>query len=201
VPQTSVAPSSAVKIKGAVIKAPRDWMRTAYGAEAYQRALSKLTVEERAFVDGTMLANSFYPVAWWDKFQAAMREEARARGETDFQFNMRNMREAGSTIVRSLYKFILGLMNPQRVLEKAALIYSRTYSEGHCEVIENEPGLAVVRYCDCNPELRTNLTNNFPTSLIFVLELNGTKDAEATITRNDIVGGRLVFEVTIKYPA
>jgi hypothetical protein len=190
---------STLKIKGAVIKAPRDWMRTVYGAAAYERALSKLTAEERAFVEGTILAGSFYPLAWWDKFQAAMREEAKARGESDAVFNMRNMRETGSTIVRTVYRFILGLMNPQSVLEKAALIYMRTYSEGRCEVVENVKGRAVLRYCDCSPELRTNLSNNFAPSLVFVLELNGTKGVEAAVTRNDVVDNKLVYEVTITY--
>jgi hypothetical protein len=191
--------TGAVKIKGAVIKAPRDWMRTAYGADAYQRALEKLTAEERAFVDGTILAGSFYPLAWWEKFHAAMREQARGQGDSDLHFNMRNMREAGSSIVRGVYKFILGLMNPTSVLEKAALIFSRTYSEGRCEVVENGPGRAILRYYDCSAELRSNLTNNFPTSLVFVLELNGVKNPNASVSRNDVVDDKLVFEVTVTY--
>jgi hypothetical protein len=199
VPQANEAQANGVKIKGAVIKAPRDWMRTVYGADAYQRALSTLTPEERDFVDGTILASSYYPLAGWDRFQAAMRREAAERGESDLQFNMRNMREAGSSIVRGVYKFILGLMSPQRVVDKAALIYSRTYSEGQCEVVANEPGRAVLRYCKCSPALRPNLVNNFPTSLVFVLELNGAKGADATITRDEIVDGKLVFETTITY--
>jgi hypothetical protein len=201
VAQVSETLSEGVKIKGAVIKAPRDWMRTVYGVDAYQRALSTLTEEERDFVDGTILASSFYPIAWWDKFHAAMRREAAARGESDLQFNMRNMREAGSSIVRGVYKFILGLMNPQSVISKAALIYNRTYSEGRCEVVANGPGRAVLRYSDCSAQLRTNLINNFPTSLMFVLELNGTKGADASITRDEIVDGKLVFEATVTYRA
>jgi hypothetical protein len=192
---------SPLKIKGAVIKAPRDWMRSAYGAAAYQRALGKLTAEERQLVDGTLLAGSWYPLATWDKFHAAMRAEARAVGDSDLQFNMRNMREAGSSIVRGVYKFILGLMNAAAVLEKAAVVYSRTYSEGRCEVIENSRGRAVLRYFDCDPGLRNNLMHNFPTGIIFVLELNGVKRPDATISRDEIVDGKLIFEVTVTYQA
>jgi hypothetical protein len=191
-----------VKIKGAVIKAPRDWMRTAYGPEAYKRALTKLTAEEVEFVDGAILAGSWYPLATWEKFHAAMREEAKAaRGDSDFQFNMRNMREAGSVILRSVYKFLLGMMSPKAIIEKAALIFGRTYSEGRCEVVENQPGRAVLRYCDCSPEVRSNLSNNFATGIIFVLELSGAKNVEVSATRNEVVDGKLVFEITATYKA
>jgi hypothetical protein len=197
--EPTAASSSPIKIKGAVIRAPRDWMKTAYGPEAYQRALAKLSPAEREFVEGPILASSFYPLPWWDNFHAAMRAEARAQGETDLQFNMRNMREAGSSIVRGVYKFILGLMNAKSVIEKAAFIFSRTYSEGRCEVVENVPGRAVLRYCDCGPGLRNNLSHNFATSLIFVLELNGVQQPDARITRDELQEGKLVYEVTVTY--
>ncbi len=139
-------------IKGAVIKDPRDWMRSAYGPEAYQAALAKLSADERAFVDGPLLAGSWYPIAPWDRFQEAMREEALARrAHTELQFNMRNMREAGSAIVRGIYKLLLGLMSPQSAVDKVVIIYSRVYSEGHCEIVKNERGQAILRYCDASP--------------------------------------------------
>jgi hypothetical protein len=184
-----------------MVKATRDWLRTAYGPDAYRRALAKLTDEERAFVEDVILASSFYPLAWWDKFLAAMRAEARAQGVSDQQFNLRIMREAGATIVRTVYKIILGLMNPRSVLEKATSILGRTYSEGRCEVVENKPGRAVLRYCDCGPEVRENLSNHFHTSLIFVLELNGAKQVDARISRDEVVDGKLIFEVTVTYEA
>jgi hypothetical protein len=114
---------------------------------------------------------------------------------------MRNMREAGSAIVRGVYKFVLGLMNATTVLEKAAVIFSRTYSEGRCEVVDHTRGRAILRYSDCDPGLRNNLTHNFPTGIVFVLELNGVKSPEATISRNEVVDGKLVFEVTVTYKA
>jgi hypothetical protein len=195
-----VSDGAELKIKGALIKDPREWARTAYGHEAFQSALGKLTAEERAMVEGPLLAGSWYPVATWDRFLAAMREEARLRrGHSEYEFDMRNMREAGSTIARTIYKFILGLMRAQTVLEKAVVIYNRAYSEGHCELVENGPGRGVVRYCDASPALRTNLLHNFLTGLIFVLELNGVKDIDGRISRDEIVDGRLIFEVTITY--
>jgi hypothetical protein len=194
------APDGQLRIKGAVIKAPRDWMRTAYGPEAYQAALAKLSVAERTFVDGTILAGSFYPLEAWDRFQAAMRAEAlQRRGHNDVQFNMRNMREAGSAIVRGIYKFLLGMMSPQSTLEKCVIVYNRTYSQGHCELVSNDKGRAVIRYCDASPALRTNLKNNFLPSLLFVLELNGAKGVDGHVSRDEIVEGKLVYEATLTY--
>ena len=188
------------KIKGAVIKDPRDWMRTAYGPEAYQAALSKLSSEDRTFVDGQILAGSFYPVEAWDRFQAAMRAEAlERRGHNDLQFSMRNMREAGSKIVKGIYKFLLGLMSPESAMGKFVLVYNRVYSEGHCELVTSEKGRVVLRYCDCSPIFRTNLTHNFLASAIFILEMNGAKNIDGRISRAEVENGKLVFEVSVTY--
>jgi hypothetical protein len=188
------------KIKGAVIKDPRDWMRTAYGPEAFEAALSKLSAEDRAFVDGPILAGSFYPVQPWDRFQAAMRAEAlERRGHNDLQFSMRNMREAGSKIVKGIYKFLLGLMSPESAMEKFVLVYNRVYNEGHCERVTFEKGHVVLRYCDASPIFRTNLTHNFLASAIFILEMNGAKQIDGRISRDEVVDGKLVFEVSLTY--
>ena len=188
------------KIKGAVIKDPRDWMRTAYGGDAYEAALSSLSDEDRAFVDGQILAGSFYPVESWDRFQAAMRAEALARrGHDDLQFSMRNMREAGSKIVKGIYKFLLGLMSPESAMRKFVLVYNRVYSEGHCELVTSTKGHVVLRYSDCSPIFRTNLTHNFLASAIFILEMNGAKQIDGRISRDEVVDGKLVFEVSLTY--
>ena len=188
------------KIKGAVIRDPRDWMRKAYGEDAYRAALTKLTEAERAFVDGTILAGSFYPLEPWDKFQAAMRAEALyRRGHNEMQFSMRNMREAGSVIVRGIYKFVLGLLSTESAIDKCVIIYNRAYSEGHCEIVENESGHAVVRYCDASPAFRTNLKHNFLSGVMFVLELNGAKDVDGRISRDEVVDGKIVFEISVTY--
>jgi hypothetical protein len=190
------------RIKGAVIKDPRDWMRTAYGPDAYQAALAKLSEPERAFVDGTILAASWYPIEPWDRFQAAMRAEALdRRGHNDLQFAMRNMREAGSVIIRGVYKFLLGLMSPESAVSKFVLLFNRVYSEGKCEVVTNEPGRAVLRYCEASPVFRTNLTHNFLSGGMFVLEMNGAKGVDGRISRDEVVRGKIVFEITLTWRA
>ena len=154
-------------IKGGIIKDPRDWMRTAYGREAYERALSKLAADERAVMDGALLAGSWYPLAVWDRFHDAMMEEASVRkGHAPSEFNMRKMREAGSRSLRTIYKFLLGMMSAQSAIAKAPILYNRAYSEGRCEVVENVPGKAVVRYADASPAFRTSLTHNLPSGIM-----------------------------------
>jgi hypothetical protein len=199
---SSAQGAEAPRIKGAVIKDPRDWMRTAYAPEAYQAALAKLSDADRAFVDGNILAGSWYPIEPWDRFQAAMRAEALARrGHNDLQFSMRNMREAGSVIVRGIYKFLLGLLSPESAVSKLAIVYNRVYSEGRCEVVENQRGRAVLRYGDCSPAFRTNLTHNFLSGAMFILELNGAKGVDGHVSRDQVVDGKLAFEVTITWRA
>jgi hypothetical protein len=196
----STQPSGEPKIKGAVIKDPRDWMRTAYGAEAYQAALAKLSEADRAFVDGPILAGSWYPIEPWDRFQAAMRSEALIRrGHNDLQFSMRNMREAGSVIVRGVYKFLLGLLSAESAVDKCVILYNRAYSEGRCEMVSNEKGRATLRYADASPAFRTNLKHNFLSGVMFVLELNGAKGVDGRISRDEVVDGKLVFEISVTY--
>ncbi len=187
-------------IKGSAIRDAREWARTAYGPEAFQAAISALSPEDRAVVEGPLLHASWYPIASWDRFLAVMRAEAKVRrGHSEHQFNMRNLRESGPAIVRGAYKFLLGLLGPQTVIDKAVLVFNRLYSEGRFEIVKNERHEAIVRYHDASPAFRTNVRNHFPTGFMFLLEMNGAKNVDGRISRDDIVDGKLVMEVTLTY--
>jgi hypothetical protein len=190
-------------IKGAFMKDARNWARTAYGPEAYQSALAKLSDADRTLVNGLIVPGAWYPIAGWDRFLDAMRAEAATRnGESEFVFNMRNMREAGgSIVVKSIYKVLLHLIGPTTAVEKAVQIYNRAYNGGRCEIVENVRGSAVVRYLDGSPALLNNLSNHLPTAIVWVLEQNGAHDVAPKITRSDVIGGKLVFEVSVTYRA
>jgi hypothetical protein len=191
------------QIKGAFMRDARNWARTAYGADAYQSALAKLSDADRAIVNGIIVPGGWYPLAGWDRFLDAMRAEASARkGESEFVFDMRNMREAGgSLVVKSIYKVLLHLVGPTSAIEKAVQIYNRAYSEGRCEIIENVRGRAVVRYIDATPALLKNLSHHLPTAMVWVLEQSGAQDVAPQITRSDTAGGKLAFEVSVTYRA
>jgi hypothetical protein len=190
-------------IKGAFMKDARNWARIAYGADAYQSALAKLSDADRALVNGLIVPAAWYPLAGWDRFLDAMRAEAAARrGESALVFDMRNMREAGgSIVVKSIYKVLLHLVGPTTAIEKAVQIYNRAYNGGRCEIVENVRGRAVIRYLDGSPALLNNLSHHLPTAIVWVLEQGGAHDAVPTITRSDVVGGKLVFEVSVTYRA
>jgi len=190
-------------IKGAFMKDARNWARTAYGADAYKSALAKLSDADRALVDGLIVPVVWYPIAGWDRFLDAMRAEAAARkGDSAFVFDMRNMREAGgSIVVKSIYKVLLHLIGPTTAIEKAVQIYNRAYNGGRCEIVENVRGNAVVRYVDGSPALLNNLSHHLPTALAWVLEQGGAHDAAPRITRSDVIDGKLLFEVAVTYRA
>jgi hypothetical protein len=185
-----------------MVKDARDWARSAYGPNAYQNALRKLSADERALIDGPVLAGAWYPLELWDRFLAAMRVEARAaNGETEDQFDARIMRDAGSAILKSLYKFVLGLLSPKSVIDKVTLVWNRAYNEGRCEVVENVPGRGVLRYAGASPAFRTTLVHHFGSAIAMVLELNRAKDVEVRVSRDEVVDGKLVYDVTVTYRA
>src|SRR5262249_14320736 len=136
-------------------------------------ALAKLSDAERTLVNGLILPGGWYPLAAWDRFLDAMRAEATARrGESEIVFDLRTMREAGGSI-----------------------------SEGRCETVENVRGRALVRYVEGSPALLKTLSHHLPTAMVWVLEQSGAHDASPTITRRDVAGGKLVFEVSVTYRA
>ncbi len=195
----TVRPKEA-SIRGSAIRDAREWARTAYGADAFQAALSKLSAHDRAFIEGPILHASWYPIGSWDRFLAAMRAEAKARrGHSEHDFNMRNLRESGPAIVRGAYKFLLGLLSPQSVIEKAVVVFNRLYSEGRFDLVKNDAHVAIVQYRDASPEFRTNVRNHFPTGFIFLLELNRAKNVDGRISRDEIVDGKILIEVTLTH--
>src|SRR6185437_2682488 len=106
----------AVKIKGSVMKDPRDWLRTAYGPDAYKSAINRLKPDERDVIDGHLFAAAWYPVELWDRFLSGMREEVFQRtGEKTDDFNRRFMSETGSAILRGVYRIVLGLVSSTTV--------------------------------------------------------------------------------------
>jgi hypothetical protein len=186
-------------LKGSVMRDPRDWVRAAYGEESYQKSLATLNDAERKIVDGQLLASAWYPIGAWDHFLAAARAEAkRTKSESEDAFDMRNMREAGSKVTRTVYKFMLGLLKPKSVIDRVPSLLQRIYSVGTFAIVTNDPGRAVLRYSGA-PEMQENLSHMFASCVHFLLELNGAANIERTVVRNTIDGGQLVFEIEVRY--
>jgi hypothetical protein len=148
-------------IKGSVIKYPRDWMRNRYGEAAYRDAIAALSPADRPVIDGQILAGSWYSLDAWETFASKMRRAAlQQRNESAEEFDLRNMREAGPVILRSVYKFLLGLMSPESAIERLASLYSRLYNQGTCQLVVNSRGHAVLRFVDGIPSdsMRSNFS-------------------------------------------
>ncbi len=187
-------------LRGSVIKDPRDWMRGEYGEEAYQAALNSLPPEEKTIIGGQILASSWYPLGAWDRFNTKFRAEAkRLKGESELDFDLRVMRESGSRIAKTTYKFILSFLSAQNLVSKIPMVYRRFHSHGRFEVVANDPGRFVVRCADGHVEMRENLTHYFGTGCLLVLELGGVPRPQVSITRNEITHDGLQFEVTGTY--
>jgi hypothetical protein len=187
-------------LRGSVIKDPRDWMRDEYGEGAYQVALSSLVPEERAIIGGQILASSWYPLGAWDRFNTKLREEAkRMKGLSELEFDLRVMRESGSRLAKTTYKFILSFLSAENLVSKIPMVYRRFHSHGRFEVVANEPGSFVIGCLDGHVEMRENLTHYFGTGCLLVMELGGVRGPQVSITRNEITEDGLQFEVTGTY--
>jgi hypothetical protein len=189
-------------LRGSVIKDPRDWMRGEYGEAAYQSGLKSLSQEHRRIIDGQILASSWYPLAAWDSFNTQLRVEAkRLKGESELDFDLRVVRESGSRIAKTTYKFILALMSPQTLVSRIPTLYRRFHSHGLFELVSNEPGKFVIRCADGHEEMRENLVHYFSTGVLLALELGRVPNPQVAITRNEIDHHGLQFEVTGTYRA
>ena len=91
-------------IRGSVIKGACAWIKTAYGGAVVQAGLTTLDEEEKTLLVGSILPSRTYPLATWDEFLAAVRAEVKEKhGDSEATFDMRNMREATSSVVQSLF--------------------------------------------------------------------------------------------------
>ena len=190
------------QIRGSVIKPVRAWVKATYGESVYQAGLAALEEDERVLIMGSILPSSTYPLLSWDKFLAGVRIAVKAKtGESEAVFDMRNMRESAAGVLQSLFGFVLGLMSPVSAVPKVSAVFNRVYSVGKCQVVENGPGRAVLRFVDADPLMKENLSHHFPAGIALILELNGAKDIHSVVSKMGEVTGRLFVEATVTYKA
>jgi hypothetical protein len=175
-------------------------MHRAYGREAYEAALATLTDAEREIITGPVLAASWYPIVTWMKFVDAMYKEVHARtGETVAQFDRRNLREAGSQTVKTVYSMFLGIMSAQRVLSKVPGFYSRLISDGKFDITRNDPGIAIITCTEGPIEALANVRRFYPAGAELMLEMNGARDVRTRVLKEVIRDGKFDLEIEITY--
>jgi hypothetical protein len=136
----------------------------------------------------------------WDRFLAEVYKRVEPlTGESVEEFDMRNVREAGSTTLTTVYKFIVGLMSATTVMSKLPTMYGKVYSPGRFSILVNQPGRAVLACHDALPEMRGNVTRFYPVGARRVLEMNGVRDIRTRTLRDEVTFGQYAFEFEITY--
>lgn len=193
--------TSSAGIRGSVVRAPLDWIRSTYGPSAFERALRSLDPSTAAIFRGPILATTLVPIEPYSDFlDAVAHVVARQTGETQDELMGRMMREASSDAVRTLYRFLLGLLEPTTVAARMPRLASRVYGDGKVSVHENVLGSFVLRFAG-RPEFRRNLRLSFGLACVVAMEMNGVRGARAVIEEDELRGGTLHFAVRVTYAA
>jgi hypothetical protein len=201
--RSETAPTSTTTtalLRGTAMRDTKDWIVQTYGPELYKRALAKLSAEERAVIDGTVLAGSLYPLAVWDRFLAAARAEVRqATGETEEAFDRRNVFEAGPRMARTAYSILLRVLSPTTILARVGGVLERLYDGARATTVENVDGRCVLRLVAAEP-FRDNVRRHFPLAVEMLLTHARTRNTRVEITKNEVGPGReFTIEVTTTY--
>src|SRR5262245_25502105 len=122
------------QIRGAAVATTIDWIRQTYGDDLYQRAVARLSPEDRQGLERRILNRGWYPVLLWDRFLTACAAEVKRKtGEDQETFDIRNIREGGGRILQTVYKFVFSLFKTTTTLQRMAFIFSRIYDQGKAE--------------------------------------------------------------------
>lgn len=131
---------------------------------------------ERGIRYGTIIAASWYPIAWYrDLFKAV----ATATGDGD-----RVVREIGREAARidmtGVYKMAFKLLSPQAVFGLSSRLYSNYYDTGKVVIVESRAGFVQARWSGCTGFDR-NLWLEVAASCEMYLELSGAKNVRTRI--------------------
>lgn len=196
-----MAEAERASIKGSTVRDARKWIRDTFGEKFYQEALASLPPEQRApFAEDIVLASSWYSLAAWNKILATSRQLAKARrGISEDEFNARNVNEAGSATLRTLYKFVLGLASPESVLERVPRLYAGLFQARGRFDAEVTRGHAILGVYDAHPELAESCRHHYLTGCRQILGMNGVKDARYSVVRDERGPESGCFEFEVIY--
>jgi hypothetical protein len=174
------------------------WYRGAYGEDAFQRSLARLSAEDRATFGKAVVSLGWYSVAALERVFDAQHAEAHAlTGISREDFDLKGSSEVGSSMVRSVYRFFLSLMSTESFLQRAAALQNRLYEPFKVEVVESRPGFARVSVHGA-PEMRAP-AQRFFRPLLNAMARTGAKDIELAITRDEVSPETYAMEYTLSY--
>ena len=108
------------------------------------------------------------------------------------------MREAGSKIVKGVSETLLGMMSPESAMGKFVLVFNRVYSDGHCasELRAEARRPALLRR---QPRVSNEPHAQLPQQRDVHPRDERAKGIDGRISRDEVVDGKLLFEVTVTY--
>jgi hypothetical protein len=119
--------SQAGRCKGSILVHLRAYAEKSYGVPAWQSMLADATPEDRAILDGIVIAGGWYPVGVWNRALGSLL--ARHTVAIDAE-----MRKVASYIadrdLNSVYKMILRLGSPEFLLRRTDSLWSRYFDSG-----------------------------------------------------------------------
>jgi hypothetical protein len=189
------------KIRGAALSTPLTWLQETYGPEVFQRALQSLSPEEQALFRRGVVSVSWYPLLSWERFVLAYQKEVTAlTGISADNFRSKLMMEGGGKLIKTLYRFIFSMFQPQTILSRLFSINARLYDQGESKLLQNEPGLCVARFL--GPLSMYSYTRSFTLAgMVAALELTGSKNINVSIVTDEKRGSEFVIEVKATYQA
>ncbi len=115
------------KVKGFVVLSRREFVISRFGAPAWERVLSAMTPEDRAALEGVVLASSWIGLPLCERLDEAIIAQIGGRAEAAF-------RELGrQSADQNLVKYQAGFLRgraPQSFLAQAPAIYRLYYEKG-----------------------------------------------------------------------
>jgi hypothetical protein len=131
--------------------------------------------------DGGILANGWYPLAWYRAMLGAMREVTREGPELMRLLGHRAVHTDLSTIHRTVLK----LLSPKKITEIGGRYFRRVYDTGSMTVVSEDATRITARFADCAGFDR-NMWLEVSGSIEGFVELAGGREVTVRITE----GGR-----------
>jgi hypothetical protein len=115
------------RCKGSILVHLRSYADTVYGATAWRSMLSDAPAEDRAILDGIVIAGGWYPVGVWNRALATLLTQHTVSIDQE-------MRKVASYIadrdLNSVYKMVLRLGSPEFLLRRTDSLWSRYFDSG-----------------------------------------------------------------------
>lgn len=175
----------AVGIRGQAFLGFADAVRRIEGARAYDRMLNRLPPRVLLpLTNSEILALGWYPFEWYSDLHST------AAQTFGVGISRRAGREATRNDVRGMFRFLLRLVSPERVLQQSNLIWGLFCDTGSCTVELATRGHAYLRYSGC-PQAPYAMWEKLLGTSEELLSLGGAQ--EATAQRVEGGGGHDTF--------